>query len=83
MNKKYAIFVKERDDLKELMVWYSEKRHIGRKFFYGGSGIMACIFTTWQSAHAFAKKEKLLDDFSDGAQMYVRPINISIGKEEK
>ena len=72
--KYYAIYVCE-DDTTERLVWfaYGQNDEV-RQFFLGGSGIVPCIFTAAQSAHAMIKK--IRKDFDDDAQFYVRKVEI-------
>ena len=76
-EKLYAVFIDEGSG--EKLIWESlgGRAKSGRRFFYGGSSITALIFTEPNSAHAFVKREKVLDDFSSDAQYYVRPITLN------
>lgn len=79
MKRLYGIYIAEKNGTKERLVFMphdAKRTKFGRKFFFGGTGIVALVFTTPNTAHAFAKKEKLVDDF-ESAQYYVRPINLT------
>ena len=79
VEKMYCITIDEGHG--EKVVWFSIKREkTGRKFFFGGTGLICCIFPNPNYAHAFSKKEKVLDDFEKDAQLYVRPIKEIIFK---
>lgn len=81
-EKYYAVYVCEQEKYGERMVWYALKSDIGgRVYFFSGSGIIPCIFTTWQGAHAEIKKMR--QDFDDGSQFYVRPIVFFPQEKEK
>lgn len=79
----YAVYVQESDKAPERLVWYALSSDIGgRVYFFGGSGIIPCIFTTWQGAYAEIKKMR--QDFDEESQFYVRKTAIeSIFPEEK
>jgi hypothetical protein len=74
----YAIYVVEEDNAEEKLLWfaYDMSKKDERKFFIGGSGIMACIFTTAQTAHAVARNAR--SSFDGGAQFHVRKVEVNL-----
>jgi len=48
--------------------------------FFGGSGILPCIYASAQSAYSEAKKAR--EDFKEGSQFYVRKISLEIAPEK-
>lgn len=81
MEKKlYGIFVDE--GVAERLIWKSVhsldfiRPDTTRRFFYGGVAIMPLIFNNANSAHTFVKSNKVMDDFKESSQYYVRKIKI-------
>ncbi len=78
----YALLVSENDRAGEKLVWKApEKTKYGRQYFFGGSGILPCIYAAAQSAYSEAKKAR--EDFKEGSQFYVRKISLEIHPAKK
>lgn len=74
MDKLYAIYVDEGHG--EFLVFQamipSEKR-----FYRSGSDVTGLVFTNPNTAHAFVKRNGLLEEFEQEAQYYVRKVVLS------